>query len=198
MNINGRFYQNWTLISDIIIINILWLAVTLIGCGITFGAATTASYTVSNKIVNKKSYSVFKDFFQAFKNNFKESTIAWLIIALLGVVCFFNYGVVIRIDSFLFTVIFYISVFQLAITTLYIFNVIATFEGNFAKFIVSSFLMANKHFWTTILVLSSLLGTVFLTLNVSSFLNLIAWGFYFISTSYWTNRIFETYKKSIG
>lgn len=198
VNINGGFYKNWSLVSDIVIVNFLWLAVTLIGCGITFGAATTAAYTITNKIVDKKNYSVFKDFFLAFKNNFKTSTIVWLILALLGVLCFYNYGLVIKMDSFLIKVIFYISVFQLTITTLYIFNAIATFHGSVTQYIISSFLIANKHLWTTILILSSLLGTVFLTFYVSSFLILIAWGFYFMSTSYSTKKIFETYKIKLG
>jgi uncharacterized membrane protein YesL len=198
MNLNGSFYKYWSFISDIVILNLLWLVVTLIGAGVTLGAATSACYAVTNKIVNKKSYSLFKDFFREFKRNFKQATAAWLIFASLGAVSVYNYGLALSTGSFLITVIFYVTVFQLVITLLYIFMVIATFEGNVTTYIINSFIMANKHFRSTIMIISSLVGTMFLTFYVSSFLHLMAWGFFFLSSSYWARAVLEGYKKSIA
>ncbi|MCM0647310.1 DUF624 domain-containing protein [Clostridium swellfunianum] len=198
MNLNGSFYKYWSFISDIIILNLLWLAVTLIGAGITFGAATSACYAVMSKIVNKKNYSVFKDFFSEFKRNFKQATIVWLILGSLGALSAYNYSLAVNTGSFLVTVIFYASVFQLIIISLYVFMVIAAFEGSITTYIINSLIIANRHIPSTILIISSLIGTIFLTFYVSSFLNLIVWGIFFLSSSYWAKGILEGYKKSIA
>jgi uncharacterized membrane protein YesL len=46
----------------------------------TIGASFTALYTVTNKmVINKEKASVKDDYFKAFKDNFKQSTVIWII-----------------------------------------------------------------------------------------------------------------------
>ena len=46
---------------------------------VTIGASFTALYTVTNKMVNDDEGPVKDEYFKAFKSNFKQSTIIWLI-----------------------------------------------------------------------------------------------------------------------
>ncbi len=73
----GKFF-------DIMILNILWCI-----CSIpvfTIGASTTAAYYVTLKLVRDEDGSTIKDFFRAFKDNFKQATGIWLILLVLGLV----------------------------------------------------------------------------------------------------------------
>ena len=72
---------------DLITLNILWLlcCVPLI----TAGTATTAMYRVVFLQLEEGETSVLKPFFRAFKENFKQGTLFWLFVAVVGgVLCF--------------------------------------------------------------------------------------------------------------
>lgn len=63
-------------------LNLLWFV-----CSIpifTIGASTTALYYVSMKIVRGEESSLTKLFFKAFRENFRQSTILWLILLGIG------------------------------------------------------------------------------------------------------------------
>lgn len=72
-------------VTDFIMLNILWVI-----CSIpivTIGAATAAKYTIAMRIIRHEDSPVIMPFFKAFKDNFKQATIIWMIlmIALLAV-----------------------------------------------------------------------------------------------------------------
>lgn len=64
-------------VADMIILNLLTLILSI--PIITFGAAYTAKYYVSMKIIRGEEGTVFKPYFKAFKNNFKQATLIWII-----------------------------------------------------------------------------------------------------------------------
>ena len=64
-------------VADFILLNLLTLVCSL--PIITFGAAYTAKYYVSMKIVRGEEGTLFKAYFKAFKDNFKQATIIWII-----------------------------------------------------------------------------------------------------------------------
>ena len=71
--------------TDFILLNLLWVI-----CSIpivTFGAATTAKYTVAMRIIRREESKVFSGFFKAFKENFKQATIIWLILMVAVALC---------------------------------------------------------------------------------------------------------------
>ncbi|MBO4784076.1 MAG: YesL family protein, partial [Lachnospiraceae bacterium] len=74
-------------VADMIILNLLTLILSI--PIITFGAAYTAKYYVSMKIVRKEEGTLFKPYFKAFKDNFKQATLIWIIqlviLILLGI-----------------------------------------------------------------------------------------------------------------
>ena len=80
-SVDGKFAQFMGKLADIIILNVL-----LVVCSIpivTAGAAATAFYYVMLKLVKNEESYVFRSFLKAFRENFKQSTIVYLII--LGV-----------------------------------------------------------------------------------------------------------------
>ena len=69
-------------LGDLVLLNLLWLV-----CCIpvfTAGAATTAVYYVTLKLVRDEDDSTIKSFFRSFIQNFKQATAIWLLILLAG------------------------------------------------------------------------------------------------------------------
>lgn len=78
-------------ICDMVCLNVLWLVCSI--PIITIGASTAALYTVMLKMVKNEEGYIFRGFFKAFKSNFRQSTIMWLILLLLGIICWIDYRV---------------------------------------------------------------------------------------------------------
>lgn len=74
---DNLFNEILTKIFDIVVLNILWLLCCL--PIITIGASTTALYTVTMKMVRNRESGIVKSFFKAFKENFKGTVPATLI-----------------------------------------------------------------------------------------------------------------------
>ena len=80
-------YDNpvWSFIGklgDLVLLNLLWVI-----CCIpvfTAGAATTAVYYVTLKLVRDDDGSTIKSFFHSFTQNFKQATAIWLMILVAG------------------------------------------------------------------------------------------------------------------
>ena len=76
----GRIMQH---IAESCMLNGMWFI-----CCIpifTVGAATTALYTVTIAIAEQREGDIFQQFVQAFKSNFKQATILWLILLAIGI-----------------------------------------------------------------------------------------------------------------
>ena len=78
----SKFSQMMIKLSYSCWLNLLWLI-----CSIpvfTLGAATTALYDVSLKIVRDEETSITRQFFRSFRRNFRQSTVLWLILLAAG------------------------------------------------------------------------------------------------------------------
>lgn len=82
LKIDNPFFRFMGKLGDIIILNLVWLLFSL--PVITAGASSTALFYVARKIAAKEDYRVFHDFKKSFRQNFKEATIAWVILLILG------------------------------------------------------------------------------------------------------------------
>ena len=84
---DSKFSRMMMKIASCCYLNLLWVLCSL--PVFTLGAATTALYAVSLKIVREEAPSLTREFFRSFRQNFKQSTVIWLILlavgALLGV-----------------------------------------------------------------------------------------------------------------
>ena len=84
----GKFF-------DIMILNVLWVICSL--PIVTMGAATTAVYYVTLKLVRDEEGATIKSFFKSFKENFKQATVIWLIMLATGAVIAFDLFFFLRI-----------------------------------------------------------------------------------------------------
>lgn len=85
---DSKFVQAMSRIGDLLLLNVLFLF-TCVPI-FTIGAACTAMYTVCFRFGSDRERGVIRSYFRAFKENFKQSTVLWLIILLCGVTAGFN------------------------------------------------------------------------------------------------------------
>ena len=76
---NGKIIEMLWKPIHIMFLNLLWVLFSL--PIVTMGASTVALYTVMFKLKNGTEGKLFWDFWEAFRANFRQATIIWLIIA---------------------------------------------------------------------------------------------------------------------
>ena len=147
-------------IWDLFILNILWIV-----CSIpivTFGASTTAMYYCTLNIArDRDSGGVFSMFFHSFKDNIIQSTIIWVIMAIIGGMLFFDIrffsiyspmnNTVIRM--IVFTITCFLIMLWLFIF-LYVFPIQAKFINPIKQTFKLALFMSIKHLLRTIIILA--------------------------------------------
>lgn len=198
----GPFFNVLNRISDLVILNVLWFICCL--PIVTIGASTTALYYVTIKIVNEEDAYVAKNFFKSFKENFLQSTIIWIIMALLGgmlVWDFFLLPNVVSPDSTLYTGMFSVLClvsFLTLMALVWVFPLQARLENKIRHTFKNAFLLGFKHLPTTLALILILIVTVWIA---SSFLSLsFLWVVIGVAAivygcSFMVDRIFKLYIK---
>lgn len=153
-SMDSAFYRFISRLGDLMIVNILFL----IGClGIvTIGPSLAAMYTMLLKFIRNESGYVVREFWKAFRDNFKQSFILWCICMAVGVLLYYdvilsNYigGTIAQSLKiiFLFFGILYFSVVS------YLFVVQSRFENTLWNTVKNSFWMAVGYLPFTVSIL---------------------------------------------
>jgi uncharacterized membrane protein YesL len=93
-----RFGENSKLMGfisrlvDVLWLNLLWLACCL--PIVTIGASTVAAYSVCLRMVDNEEGYVARDFFKAFKANFRQGTALWFLTAVAIYVLYLDWQIV--------------------------------------------------------------------------------------------------------
>lgn len=159
----GKFF-------DIMILNILWIVCSI--PIITVGASTTAVYYVTLKLVRDEDSGTIRSFFKSFKENFKQSTIIWLILMAAGFILSFDLYVFTRVQtapSMFRTVMVAIfgglTIIYLAIA-LFVFPLQSRFYNPIKKTFFNAFFMSIRHIFHTIGILVIDVGIIGLAIFV--------------------------------
>ncbi len=112
---------------------------------ITIGAAFTALYTVTNKMVDNKEGTITSEYWNAFKSNFKQGTIIWLIDLFIIITMYFEYIYVIVYDNSLskfFLAFVGFEFFLLAFAVPLQFPLLARYENTVPRIMLNSVALA--------------------------------------------------------
>lgn len=133
---------------------------------VTFGAATTSLYYVSAKVLRHNRSYVWREFWSSFKTNFKQSTIVWIIMALLYLLLYWNIQIT-GITDEASNYGGYLAGAYLALMLIiacigsYVFPLISRFSTKTSQILRLSLYCAFRHFLHTILLLAILLAAAF-------------------------------------
>ena len=195
--IDSKFYEVVSKIADLVILNLIFVLCSL--PIITIGASTTALYGVTKKMAGNREGYIFRNFFQLFKENFRQSTVMWIILLVAAMIPTIDLYIINSLKKTVMTTALKGLMLAAALTILFIFlyamALQSTFENTVKNTLKNALLMGIGHFpWTLIIlpiILIVLLGKtagsvvyvmLFIGFAVLAYLN-----------SYIFNHIFKKY-----
>lgn len=200
---DGPFFSVLNRIADLIILNVLWI----ICCipVVTIGASTTAMLYVTMKILRGEDAYIVKNFFKAFKENFVQSTIMWLIMVVIAAIVVSNFLFLpnMKLSDTMYNMFFSAAALTALIFSMilmYLFPLQARLENKIKDTFKNAVLLSFRHLPTTIALL--LLVYVPLVLAWFTFAQLFFVWFLIAGSgiamicSLLYNRIFDIYIKS--
>ena len=177
-------------IGDMICLNVMWL----ICCIpiITIGASTTALYTVMLRMVKNEEGYIFRGFLKAFKSNFKQSTMIWLILLLLGIVWTVDFrvaGFMPGMAGIVLSAIFLALGFILLSVMIYIFPLTARYENGIKATFKNALILTVAKLPYTFLMVAIVVAAVFASLwsAFTLLFSLPLWVFFGVSLIVWIN-----------
>ena len=149
---------------DAILLNLMWL-ITCIPV-VTIGAATTAFYYTTHKVIRNQRSGIWKEYWSSFKENFKQATKTWMIFLAIFVIFYFDINICVeymktgeKIGMMAF--FFYGLLAVVLIWFMYVFAYMARFEDNIKTTMKNAAIMAFTNLGYSLLVLVLLAGVLF-------------------------------------
>lgn len=152
-NLDSPFMVFLSNLTDVVILNVLCL----ICCIpiVTIGSSITAMHYVTLKMVREEEGYVVKSFFKAFKENFKQATIAWLAFLAITVVFLLDYRIL-KASSMgnngIFLIVIGAIYLFVCLTTMYIFPLLSRFENTLMQTVKNALFMSILHIFKTIVM----------------------------------------------
>ena len=144
-------------VMDMIILDLLWLLCSL--PIVTIGAATTALYYSCFKLVKDEEGPILQTFFKAFKGDFKQATIIWLIFLVVLAFLVFDFAATTQLSDANYTsesILFGVFVFLAVIWVLmfvYVFALLSQFSNTVKRTMVNAIVLGISHLGFSIVML---------------------------------------------
>lgn len=162
-NMDGPVFRFLSKLADLMLLNIVFL----ICCIpiVTIGASVTAMAYVCMKIRDDEGY-VVRSFFKSFKQNFKQSTLIWLLMLFLALVLGLDTYILRQMEgtgASIMQVIVYIGILLWVMIFIYVFPVQAKFYNTIKGTLRNSVLLAVGNLPKTLVMVVVTGGSVILT-----------------------------------
>ena len=136
-------------------LNILWLVCSL--PIVTIGASTTALFYVTLKMAKNEEGNITRAFFHSFKDNFKQGTIIWMILLVLGIILGIDGYVLyhMRFENAFWTIcsaVFIVALAAYAIVVMYIFPLLSRFDNTVTAMFKNSIMLGMRFLFCTVLM----------------------------------------------
>lgn len=200
--IDSKFYEVVSKIADLIVLNLLFVLFSL--PIITMGASTTALYGVTKKMAENREGYIFRNFFQLFKENFRQSTVMWIILLVAAMIPTVDLYIINSLEKTVITTALKGLMLATALTVLLVFlyamALQSTFENTIKNTLKNAFLMGIGYFpWTLLILLITLLPIILIVLlgktagSVVYVMLFVGFAVLAYLNSYIFNHIFKKY-----
>jgi len=185
-------------VADIMILGILFM----LACipVITAGASFTAAYYMGFKMVKNEETYIIKGFFKAFKENFKQATILWIVVLAIAAVIIADYRIIVysglAFASWLRIAMVSVTLI-VALGTVFVFPLQARFQNTVKHTIKNAFLMALSHLpsaFLLILIYAVPYLILWLVPQLFPVIFLLGFGGIFYFKSFVLLRVFRRYE----
>ena len=155
-------------------LNLLWFVCSL--PIVTMGAATTALYYVTLKIAENEEGDITQQFFRAFRSNFRQATVLWLMLLALGVVLgtdlyvlrhlFASTSGPLAVAVTLTLALVIVACVAYAFVLVYVFPLLARVDNTNLAMLKNSFLISIRYLSCTICTLLVHVAMAFVVINL--------------------------------
>lgn len=150
-------------------LNILWLVCSL--PIVTIGASTTALFYVTLKMAKNEEGNITRAFFHSFKENFKQGTIIWMILLVLGIILGIDGYVLyhMRFENAFWTIcsaVFIVALAAYAIVVMYIFPLLSRFDNTVTAMFKNSIMLGMRFLFCTVLMAVIYFVMAFVIINI--------------------------------
>lgn len=163
-NNENKLFSVWGKLTDSLLLNLLFV----VSCipVVTVGISCTAFYYTTHKVLRQERSYLWTEYKRAWKENFKQATICWLIFlgiaAVLGADIYVTYRLFRAGNSYGSSYVFFAILLALVILWMtYTFAYIARFANQTKDVLKNSAIMLFVHFPKTLLLLLILAAGVF-------------------------------------
>ncbi len=160
-NFEGPVFTFLSRLADLIWLNLLFI----ICCipVVTIGAATTALYYVTLKMAKDEEGYITRSYFKAFRDNFVQATVIWLVFLAVIVVMFLDFRIAKvgdmsaligsgRINDVVIVAVGVMAII-LGMTFTYVFPLLARFDNTVVNTVKNAFLISIRHLPYTFLMM---------------------------------------------
>ena len=185
LDINNPIMRFLVNMFDLMGLSVLWVVFSL--PIFTMGAASTALYSAAYHHVRKGEDYLWNSFFSAFKENFKRSTLTWLvalaILGFLGADALLLRSLILRGYPFGWFYGVTLALLVLALTwTVYLAAYAARFNGTVKEVLRFSFMLLRAHPVKMLCVLALVVGGIALALTLPAMVAFIPGTVYWAAT----------------
>lgn len=154
----------------------VWNILTILCCLpiFTTGAALTALFTMTMRMVRKEEGKIVKEYFIAFRDNFKKSTIVWLIYIFLTTFLSFDIYLLIRVDGkamLIYRIVLFVFIVLFSVVLLHFLFLQARFENTVKETLKNAAILTIVKHILSILMLVVLLSPFLLYMVSLRFLS---------------------------
>lgn len=196
-NLDSKFSIIMGRVGDLILLNILWILCCI--PIVTIGASTTALYYVTMKMTKNEESYITKDFFKSLKQNFKQSTIIWLILLGIGLILLLDMYILrlsnLSYENYIMPVFFFLGLIYLFIL-MYVFPILAKFDNTVKNTFINSLLFSIKYLPMTfllILIIAGSMAIAYIFIQTLPFWIFIGGSLVAYAASFLYMRIFSKY-----
>lgn len=171
----------------------------------TIGAATTALYSVMLKVVDQEEGNIVKQYGRAFKENFKQATVVWLILLVIGIFLGTDVYILLHLRSAsagaaaimwtLLLALLIAIIIVYAVELLFVFPLIARFENSTRASMINALLVGARYLFATILAFAIHFAMLVVVVRFFTPALMFSEGICALLTSYLLSPIFKVLAK---
>lgn len=155
MDPDSPFMATFGRLTMILVSGLLWTITSL--PIITVGASSSALYYVMMKTLRAEEENYVKDYFMAFRRDFKQATVVWLMLLVLAVIFGFSafYYFYLNQTVSQWLGLFFVALAVILLTVLiYVFPIISRFSNSLKNILMMAFVLPFQNLkWTVALLL---------------------------------------------
>jgi len=200
-SIDSPLYKFLSKLLDVLKLNFLWIIFSI--PIITIGASTVAAMSVALKMVDDEEGYIGRSFIKAFKENWKQGTMLWIITVIAGYAIYLDFQLFEAVEGnpIMFLIIGMVSAALATAALIYSYPLSARYENTLFRTIQNSIDISRKYFGRTLLLII-VLGFEFLIFqfNVTMlfFGIILGPGFIIFTIASFSKRVFQMIEKEPG